>query len=158
MGGGTAGCVLANRLSEDPNTTVLVVERGSVLDGCASKVPLFSADFASDGSRTRKTESLPVPNLNNKQIMTYRGNVLGGTSRINQMLYVRGMPGEYNKWETDGLVGWSYESLKPLFKKSETAQDHSASLEDHGKDGPWKTRVHDDFYFPIIPRPATSCL
>lgn len=147
VGGGTAGCVLAHRLSENHNATVLLLERGPVSDGWAAKVPLLSADFASDGSRTRKTESLPNSHLNNRTQGTFRGSVLGGTSRINQMLYIRGFPGEYDGWEADGLHGWSYESLEPLFKKSEAAQDDNAD-DNHGRSGPWKTRLHEEFYFP----------
>jgi len=144
VGGGTAGCVLAHRLSEAHKSTVLLLERGPVSDGWAAKVPLFSADFASNGSRTRKTESVPNTQLNNRKLAAYRGSVLGGTSRINQMLYARGFPGEFNKWEADGLSGWSYESLKPLFKKSEAALDENVD-DAHGTSGPWKTRVQSDF-------------
>jgi len=126
---------------------VLLLERGPLLDGWASKVPLFSAAFDSGGGRAQRTDSLPNTQLDNRSLPCFRGSVLGGTSRINQMLYIRGFPGEYDEWEANGARGWSFDSLKPLFKKSEGAQETNAS-DDHGKSGPWKTRVQGNFFFP----------
>ncbi|KAJ8454840.1 hypothetical protein ONZ51_g12795 [Trametes cubensis] len=108
VGGGTAGCVLANRLSAPqpgaPPRRVLLIERGPVADTWASRVPLFSSDFASDGTRTLRRRMEPQPALGGRTLEAYTGGVLGGTSRINQMLYARGLPGEYEKWGVEAGV------------------------------------------------------
>ncbi|GJJ10620.1 hypothetical protein Clacol_004847 [Clathrus columnatus] len=124
LGGGSAGCVLANRLSAaDPHTSVLVIERGDVSDNWLTRIPLFSSDFHSDGSRSQVWRSAPQKLLNNRAIEMVRGNSLGGSSRINAMLYTRGVPGEYNAWAAAGRRGWGYDDLLPYFIKSETDLD-----------------------------------
>lgn len=119
-GGGTAGCVLANRLSASPDVRVLLVERGPLADGWTSRVPLFSSDFASDGTRTIKWKTVHQEQLG-RNIEAFQGKALGGSSRINQMLYTRGLPAEYDAWRDDGRNGWGWDDLKGYFLKSEKA-------------------------------------
>ncbi|KAI0057276.1 alcohol oxidase [Artomyces pyxidatus] len=145
VGGGTAGCVLANRLGRDPTNRVLVVERGGVTDSWASRVPLFSSDFASDGSRTLKTLSEHQQDLG-KRMGLFTGRVLGGTSRINGMLYSRGLPAEYDAWQEAGRQGWGWEDLKPYFLKSEHA-NYAADPSVHSQKGEWYNSTDDNFQF-----------
>ncbi|TFY61446.1 hypothetical protein EVJ58_g4505 [Rhodofomes roseus] len=144
-GGGTAGCVLANRLSADPSHTVLLIERGPRADSWAARVPLFSSDFASDGSRTLKRHSEMQTELG-RPLLLFSGGALGGTSRVNQMLYARGLPAEYDSWADAGRKGWGWKDVEPYFIKSERALD----LKDegvHGMDGEWRNRSLGDFQF-----------
>lgn len=133
IGGGTAGCVLANRLSASPDVRVLLVERGPLADSWASRVPLFSSDFASDGSRTIKRPTVHQDQLGQK-IELYQGKALGGSSRINQMLYTRGLPAEYDAWRKEGREGWGWDDLKGYFLKHEKAT-FPCDPAVHGSDG-----------------------
>lgn len=146
VGGGTAGCVLANRLSADSSKTVLLVERGPRADTWAARVPLFSSDFASDGSRTLKRDSEVQPEAG-RSFMLVSGGALGGSTRVNQMLYTRGLPAEYDMWEEAGRKGWGWEDVKPYFLKSERAL--AGRVEGvHNDTGEWKTRrMGDEYYF-----------
>ncbi|KAK7012866.1 pyranose dehydrogenase 2 [Favolaschia claudopus] len=141
IGGGTAGCVLANRLSQSKGVSVLLVERGGVQDTWISRVPLFSSHFASDGSRSRVTPSVAQAHADNREIEIIGGNCLGGSSRINGMLYTRGMPAEFNGWTKSGK--WNYESLEPSFIKSEANLDPHRSVKAYnGMNGEWFHRSH----------------
>lgn len=124
VGGGTAGCVIANRLSAAPNTSVLVVECGGVKAGWISRVPLLSTHTASDGSRSCTFRSTPQKHLGGRSIDLVTGRSLGGASKINSMMYNRGMPGEYNAWRDAGRVGWGYQDIEHCFTRSEADLDH----------------------------------
>ncbi|KAF8552441.1 alcohol oxidase [Imleria badia] len=147
VGGGTAGCVIANRLSQDPKHCVLLVERGPLADSWASRVPLLSSDFASDGSRTRKILSTPQVAVQGKSFGLYTGSTLGGSSRINQMIYTRGLPAEYNAWRDAGNPGWGWDDIKPYFVKSEKAL-YESNPSDHGRTGEWCNQTSSDLQFP----------
>ncbi|KZT04394.1 GMC oxidoreductase [Laetiporus sulphureus 93-53] len=144
VGGGTAGCVLASRLSEDESATVLLVERGGVQDSWIARVPLLSSHFASDGSRSRVWKSIPQERVNGRAFELAGGNSLGGSSKINAMLYTRGLPAEYNSWSQAGHKGWSYDEIQPYFVKSETDLDQNPESADafHGVSGPWQNRSY----------------
>ena len=88
--GGTAGCVLASRLSEDSGVKVLVIERGSVADTWASKVPMISANTFREGGHARRWFAQPLAEANDRCLEVVCGEGIGGTSRINGMLYTRG--------------------------------------------------------------------
>ncbi|CDO76903.1 GMC oxidoreductase [Trametes cinnabarina] len=153
VGGGTAGCVLANRLSapREASPRVLLVERGPVADTWLSRVPLFSSDFASDETRTLRRPMRPQAALEGRPMQAYTGAVLGGTSRINQMLYTRGLPEEYERWketlgkDDDGRAEWGWEQMRRCFLKSEKADVEVEGV--HSTTGLWRNRTHTEFYF-----------
>ncbi|EKM83224.1 hypothetical protein AGABI1DRAFT_69471 [Agaricus bisporus var. burnettii JB137-S8] len=122
VGGGTAGCVLANRLSANPETTVLLIERGPVGDTWLSRIPLASMSYGSEGAFCRLQKSEYQQELN-KSFGLVRGSGLGGTSRINGMFYSRGLPKEYDFWAESGCEGWSWKEVERFFRKSENFLD-----------------------------------
>ncbi|EPQ50631.1 GMC oxidoreductase [Gloeophyllum trabeum ATCC 11539] len=123
--GGTAGCVLASRLSEDGSSTVLLIERGGVDDAWDSRVPLLSSNHFRKGCGSVRWPSEPLAEANNSSLTILEAEVLGGKSRINGMVYTRGSPADYNRWEELGNVGWAYDDVEPYFIKSETSLMHA---------------------------------
>ncbi|HEX4605801.1 MAG TPA: choline dehydrogenase [Candidatus Angelobacter sp.] len=133
IGAGSAGCVLANRLSEDPAINVLLLEAGGRDNRKEIHVPVaFSKLFKGPCDWTYFTE--PEPQLGNRSLFWPRGKVLGGSSSINAMIYIRGHRADYDQWRDQGNPGWDYADVLPYFKKSEN-QEHGAS-EYHGASGP----------------------
>ena len=133
VGGGTAGCVLANRLSSDPNTSVLLLEAGGKDNYFWIDIPVGYL-YTIGNPRTDwcyRTE--PDPGLNGRSIGYARGKVLGGCSSINAMIYMRGQRSDYDHWEELGNRGWAWNDVLPIFKRSENYQ-HGAD-EFHGGDG-----------------------
>ena len=133
IGAGSAGCVLAARLTEDPHTRVLLLEAGGPPRAREIAVPAaFSKLFRTAVDWNYSTE--PEPQLDNRSLYWPRGKVLGGSSAINAMIYIRGAARDFDDWEQLGNPGWSFSSVLPYFKKSEH-QARGAS-EFHGADGP----------------------
>ncbi|KAF5380048.1 hypothetical protein D9615_006158 [Tricholomella constricta] len=147
VGGGTAGCILASRLSEDPKATVLLIERGPVVDSWSAKVPLLSSNFTDQKAPVYKWQSAPLPAVNGKTVTMVTGKALGGSSKINGLLYTRSTPGEYNAWQAAGRKGWSWRHVEPYFNKSETYEGHTSH---RGTAGPWKTRNVDKIRFQPV--------
>jgi 4-pyridoxate dehydrogenase len=122
VGGGSAGCVLANRLSEDGAASVLLLEAGGRDLHPFIHVPLGMGKMHDYGMFDWGYHTEPEPNLNNRRIEAMRGKVLGGSSSINVMAYTRGHRGDYDRWAQKGARGWSYADVLPYFKRCETWQ------------------------------------
>ncbi|MBE8968640.1 GMC family oxidoreductase N-terminal domain-containing protein [Nostocales cyanobacterium LEGE 12452] len=132
IGAGSAGCVVANRLTEDGKTTVLLIEAGNPATLPEHQVPLnWTKLWGTEADWAYFTEEEPY--LNNRKIYCPRGKVLGGSSSINAMIYIRGNRHDYDRWQELGNHGWSYQDVLPYFKKSEN-QQHGVSPF-HGDDG-----------------------
>lgn len=123
VGAGTAGCVLANRLSEDGRFRVLLVEAGPRDRHPLIHVPLGMGRMHDKAMFDWGYETEPEPNLNGRRIEAMRGKVLGGSSAINVMAYTRGNRGDYDRWAQKGALGWSYADILPYFKRTERWQE-----------------------------------
>ncbi|TFY70460.1 hypothetical protein EVG20_g2542 [Dentipellis fragilis] len=130
---GTAGCVLANRLSADPAKTVLLVERGPSADTWVSRIPLFSMNFLASYSPSWKHTTVEEKELG-RPLELYTGSALGGSSRINICLYTRGLPAEYDALSAAGRQGWAWNDVLPYFVASEKS-DVVDSPDIHGSQG-----------------------
>jgi choline dehydrogenase len=120
IGGGSAGCVLANRLTENGKFNVALFEAGKSSDIWKVKMPLAILYTMHDPKYNWKYYSEPEPHLNNRKLFCPRGKMIGGCSAHNGMVYVRGNPNDYERWASFGLKDWSYEKVLPYFKKIET--------------------------------------
>ena len=122
VGGGSAGCVVASRLSEDPNVTVLLLEAGEMDTMMEIHVPLAYVDLqlsSVDWAEQTVPQKHACRGLEGRRARWPMGKVLGGSSSINAMIYVRGNREDFDRWQEMGAEGWSYEDVLPYFKKSE---------------------------------------
>ena len=153
IGAGSAGCVLANRLSADPGRSVLLLEAGKKDSSMFIHMPagvgkLISTDLANWCFYTEGQ-----PHLNNRKLFWPRGKVLGGSSSINGMVYIRGHARDYDLWRQLGLEGWGYSDVLPYFKRAEGNENggddfHGGdllplSLHSQGKAGVYGLAVHE---------------
>ena len=134
IGAGSAGCVLANRLSADPAIKVLVLEAGPKDTGWKIHMPAALAHPLADDKFNWFYQSEPEPHMDGRRMYCPRGRVLGGSSSINGMIYIRGHARDYDRWAQMGLQGWSYAHCLPYFRK---AQTHELGPDPYrGGDGP----------------------
>lgn len=134
--GGTAGCVLANRLSANPNVKVLLLERGQINNSLlASNIILSLPQVGIVPSKAIKTT--PQRHLDNRDDVLYESLSLGGRTRINASLYLPGCPAEYDSWGE----GWAWKEVGPVFAKSENCLDMDTGGQSDGEVGEWKTRT-----------------
>jgi len=119
VGAGTAGCVLANRLSEDPKNEVLLIEAGGWARGWKTDMPAALAYPMQDARLNWGYRTEPQPHLDDRKIHWPRGRGVGGSSLINGMVYIRGHALDYDRWESEGAEGWGWRNVLPYFRKSE---------------------------------------
>jgi choline dehydrogenase len=144
VGAGSAGCVLASRLSESGRHSVLLLEAGPKDSHIWIHIPLGYGKLFKEKTVNWMYQTEPEPGLDGRSVFQPRGKVLGGSSSINGLLYVRGQHEDYDRWRQRGNVGWGYQDVLPYFKKAEHQQ--RGANEYHGEGGPlsvsdWR---HDD--------------
>ncbi|MCH2158525.1 MAG: choline dehydrogenase [Oleiphilaceae bacterium] len=135
IGAGSAGSVLAHRLSQDPNNSILVLEAGPEDKTPMIKIPGAFAYFMYSRKYNWLYDSEPVPDIRHgKPVFCPRGKTLGGSSAVNAMVYIRGHRSDYDHWESQGNPGWGFDNMLPYFKKSETNERGGDAF--HGDKGP----------------------
>lgn len=137
VGGGSAGCVLANRLSVDPSVQVTLVEAGGRDTSRFIDMPAGYFQLMKTGKIDWGYHTAPQKHLHNRKMFWPRAKVLGGCSAVNGMIYIRGHSSDYDQWAQLGNKNWSYDECLPFFKKSEGWHDGESKF--HGGDGPLKT-------------------
>ena len=138
VGGGSAGCVLAGRLTEDPNCRVALIEAGPSDHSKWVTVPALLGGTVSTRRFNWAFETVPQAGLDGRRGYQPRGKVLGGSSSINAMVYIRGHASDYDDWAAAGCTGWSYAEVLPYFKRSEGCLAPGLDARWHGQDGPLK--------------------
>ncbi len=133
VGAGSAGCVLANRLSADPDRSVLLVEAGGKDRNPLFRLPMLMGRLFHSGIYNWRYHTEPVPSLDGRSLYWPRGKVLGGSSTINGMIYVRGNRHDYDRWAQMGFTGWSYDDVLPAFCRSEGHAERDGAY--HGGKG-----------------------
>lgn len=152
VGGGSAGAVIASRLSEDPSCRVALIEAGD-RPPAVSSMPIACASMQRDPATDWMYTADPGKaglGLNGRRIPVPRGKMLGGSSSLNYMVYVRGHPGDFDAWAEGGATGWSYREVLPYFRKSEglaPSEEVVIDAQAHNVDGPLGVSVRS----PVLP-------
>jgi choline dehydrogenase len=142
-GAGSAGCALAARLAEDPSLSVCLVEAGGHGRNLFIRMPAGNGFIFGNPKFDWGYESVPQAGLEGRRIYYPRGKALGGSSIMNGMIYMRGVPADYDGWRDSGLVGWGFADLLPYFRRSQCALDRNSAW--HGGEGPLKTERSRNF-------------
>lgn len=142
VGGGSAGCVLAARLSEDPSVQVTLLEAGPEDRSWFIHCPAGLAVMARTGQANWGYETVPQAGLNGRRGYQPRGKVLGGSSSINAMIYTRGQPQDYDAWAAEGNDGWAWQDVLPFFRRSE--HNERGADDFHGTGGPLNVKDLSD--------------
>jgi len=155
VGAGSAGCVLAGRLTEDASVRVLILEAGGDDSDPLIQIPLGMGKMHEQRKHDWGFDAEPEPRLNGREVEAMRGKVIGGSSSINVMAYVRGHRGDYDRWAQKGCTGWSFADILPYLKRTEDWEGGENPY--RGKGGPITTQwaKNDD---PLMKDWAQACV